>query len=138
MVVQQGPPHTSGADVHRLLGTCLWGGWTWHRTITGQRDDRPVIACDVNAWAPSHSHSSPPLGLVMELMSLSGACAILKLCHQLRGEGRMTKQVNTSDIGRQQGNRGKRIPKERRRANINAIFPGLVSGFQPYLHRSLT
>ena len=57
------------------------------------------------------------------VMSLSGVCTILKLCHRLRGEGRMTKKVNTGDIGRQQGNQGKRIPKERRRAKINGSFP---------------
>ena len=39
------------------------------------------------------------------VMSPSGVCAILKLCHRLRGEGRMTKKVNTSGIGRQQGDR---------------------------------
>ena len=61
--------------------------------------------------------------LVGLVMSPSGVCAILKLCHRLRGEGRMTKKVNTSGIGRQQGNQGKRIPKERRRAKINGSFP---------------
>ena len=57
------------------------------------------------------------------VMSLSGGCAILKLRHRLRGERRMSKKVNTSNIGRQQGNQGRRTPKERRRPKINGSFP---------------
>ena len=44
----------------------------------------------------------------------------------------MTKKVNTSGIGRQQGNQGKRIPKERRRAKINGSIMGF-GGCNPLL-----
>lgn len=57
------------------------------------------------------------------VMSLSGDCAILKLRHRLRGEGRLSKKVNTRDTGRQQGNQGRRTPKGRRRPKTNGSFP---------------
>ena len=117
-----------------VLDTCLGGVGhgivaSLGREVTIQPTE---IGWEVDTHAPSHTHSNSPgvfngtfgkeslSGLVM---GSSGASAILKLLHQHRGEGRITKRVDTGESRRQQRNWGKEKSIGRRKAKINVSFP---------------
>lgn len=95
----------SEADIHQRARHLSWWGWPWYRSITGQGGDHPAYRDWLGGGhAPNHTHSSSPEvfngtfgkeSLSCLVMGSSGAPAILKPLHQHRGEGRITKKVDT-------------------------------------------